>query len=110
MEPSAKLFGSNSRSRVLVAIALLRDSYARELARVTGVPLVSVQRITQSLERDAVITGRPSGSTRLLSLNRRLYGVDELDAFLVKYARRMPDLIESIETLRRRPRRSGKEV
>jgi hypothetical protein len=95
---------------VLVAVALLRDSYVRELARVTGVPLVSVQRITQSLERDGVIVGRSVGTTRLLSLNPRFHGVAELDALLIKYASGMPDLIESIEAMRRRPRRSGKEL
>jgi len=77
---------------------------------VTGVPLVSVQRIARGLELHGILSGRSTGSVRLLSLNRQLYGFGELEAFLVKYSKRMPDLVESIEGLQRRPRRSGKEL
>jgi|SRR5579863_291425 len=110
MDSPHGLFGSNARSKVLVAIGLLRESYAREIARVTSVPLVSVQRIIRNLERDGIVVGRVMGSTRLLTLNPRLYGVNELESFLTKYSTRMPELSEAISSLRRQPRRSGKEI
>jgi DNA-binding IclR family transcriptional regulator len=105
---SAKLFGSASRTRVLALVALLEDTYPRELARLAGVPLVSVQRIVNDLEREGVIVTRIVGSNRQVRLNPRFYGAGELRALLLKYAKRDPVLERRASALRRRPRRAGK--
>jgi hypothetical protein len=105
-----KLFGSTPRSRVLTLVALLDDTYPRELARLAGAPLVSVQRIVKDLEREGVLATRIVGANRQVSLNPRFYGADELRSLLLKYARRDPDLDRRVSSLRRRPRRTGKAL
>jgi hypothetical protein len=104
----AKLFGSAARTRVLTLIALLDDTYPRELARLADVPLVSVQRIVNALEREGALATRIVGATRSVRLNPRFYGVEELRSLLIKYAKRDPDLDRRVSSLRRRPRRAGK--
>ena len=102
-----KLFGSAPRSRVLTLIALLDRTYPRELARLSGIPLASVQRMVNDLERDGVLATRIVGANREVSLDRRFYGADELRSLLLKYAKRDPDLERRVSSLRRRPRRAG---
>ena len=85
---SLKLFGSAVRTRILILIALLRETYPRELARLANAPLISVQRIVDDLERDGIVASRLMGGSRLVALNKRLYGKDDLEAFLLKYAKR----------------------
>ncbi|HEX3671780.1 MAG TPA: helix-turn-helix domain-containing protein [Candidatus Cybelea sp.] len=105
-----KLFGSPSRSSVLTLIALLDDTYPRELARLAGVPLASVQRMVNDLEREGVVASRVLGANRQVRLNPRFYGADELRTLLLKYAKRNPDLEIRVSKLRRRPRRAGKAL
>ena len=105
-----KLFGSTPRSRLLTLIALLDKTYPRELARLSGVPLASLQRMVNDLERDGVLATRIVGANRELSLNPRFYGAGELRSLLLKYAQRDPDLEHRVSALRRRPRRAGKPL
>ncbi len=105
-----KLFGSDSRSRVLTLIGLLDETYPRELARLSEIPLVSVQRIVNGLEREGVIASRVVGANRQVALNPRFYGADELRFLLLKYAKRDPNLESRVAKLRRRPRRAGKPL
>lgn len=105
-----KLFGSPSRSKILTLVALLNESYPRELARLSDVPLLSVQRIVNDLEREGVFATRVVGRNRVVSLNPRFYGANELSSLLLKYAKRDPMLEERASALRRRPRRAGKQL
>lgn len=105
-----KLFGSPVRSKVLVLIALLGETYPREVARLADSPLISVQRIVSDLEREGVVVSRIVGGSRLVTLNRRLYGKDDLESFLIKYAKRAPNLESAVSKLRRRPRRAAKAI
>ena len=99
-----KLFGSSTRSRILVAITLLRESYVAELATVLELSQPTVFRVVDALERDGVLNSRQVGRTRTVSLNPRMYGIGDLEAFLRKYAKGT-DVEGRISTLRRRPRR-----
>ena len=103
-----KLFGSEPRSKLLVALALLGETFPSELARVIGSSLITTQRILRDLERESIVASRQVGRNRMVSLNPRMYGAAELVALLEKYARRT-DVVERIEQIRRRPRRPGKE-
>lgn len=109
MEPIAKLFGSPARTKVLVSIALLRDTFPQELARVLDLSRLSVQRIVNDLEREGVLVSRTVGRNRMVELNRRMFGGAELEAFLIKYAQGL-GLEEQLAQLRRRPRRTGKAI
>ncbi|MHB8177661.1 MAG: hypothetical protein ACYDA5_09615 [Vulcanimicrobiaceae bacterium] len=51
----------NGRTRILLTIALLESSYLREIARVTGAPPMSVQRIVNDYERQGVLASRRVG-------------------------------------------------
>ena len=104
-----KLFGSATRTRTLVAIALLKDSYVRQLADILEISQPTIFRIVDDLEREGVVVSRYVGRTRIVSINPRLYGSGELEAFLLKYAKGT-DVEDKIARIRRRPRRRGKAV
>lgn len=109
MNKVAKLFGSPQRTRILVAVALLDQTYPRELARVLDLPLLTVQRVLADYESEGFLASRMVGHNRIYSLNPRTYGTADLKALLEKYAART-DVPERLETLRRRPRRPGKAI
>ena len=56
-------FRGQTRTRVLLALYLLGQSYPRELARVLGGPLSGVQKALKSLELDGLVAGRAVGRT-----------------------------------------------
>ncbi|HET9368597.1 MAG TPA: winged helix-turn-helix domain-containing protein [Vicinamibacterales bacterium] len=101
-------FGGQTRTRVLLALRLLEESYPRELARVLGVSLNGVQSAISGLERDGLVASRAAGRTRLVRLNPRYFARQELQQYLLKLAAPDRDLQARTATLRRRPRRTGK--
>lgn len=103
-------FGSQSRTRVLLALRLLDESYARELSRVLEMPLSNVQKSLRTLEVDGLVAARAVGRTRVFRLNPRYFARDELGKFLRRLAEPEHRLRASIESLRRRPRRTGKPL
>ncbi len=105
---SSSPFGGQTRTRVLLALRLLRNSYARELGRILDVPVAPVQRALRGLERDGLISGRPVGRTRLFTFNPAYLAKRELAAYLARLADADPELQRAVASLRRRPRRTGK--
>ena len=103
-------FGSQSRTRVLLALRLLDESYARELSRVLEMPLSNAQKALRSLEIDGLVAARAVGRTRVFRLNPRYFARDALQMFLLRLAEPEYRLQASIESLRRRPRRTGKPL
>lgn len=103
-------FGSPTRTRLLVALELLEQSYARELGRLMRSPLSVVQKGIASLERDGLIVGRLLGRTRLFEINPRYFAAKELRAYLDRLAATDSALKSRISELRRRPRRTGKRL
>ena len=104
-----KLFGGRSRTRALIAIALLQESYVRQLAQLVGVAQPTMFKIIDDLEKEGVLVSRYVGRTRVVSFNPRLYGAPELRAFLLKYAKQT-DIEDRVALIRRRPRRRGKAL
>lgn len=107
---SASPFGSNARTRVLLALQLMSESYARELARLLGLTLSSVQKAILSLERDGLIAGRAVGRTRLFRLSPRAFARRELERYLERLLEREDELRAKAAVIRRRPRRTGKRL
>jgi DNA-binding transcriptional ArsR family regulator len=103
-------FGSYSRTRVLLALALLKESYPRELSRVLQKSLNGIQQAIRSLEKDGLIGGRAMGRTRLFRLEPRYFAARELEAFLARLADADEVLKDRVASLRRRPRRTGKPL
>lgn len=103
-------FGGMTRTRVLVALGLLGSSFPRELSRLLAAPVSAVSRALYGLERDALVAGRLAGRTRLFTLNPAYFAKRELEAYLTRLADADIELLTQIESLRRRPRRSGKPL
>ena len=101
-------FGGAARTRVLVALELLDESYPRELARVLGTPLSGVQAALRSLERDGIVAARSIGRTRLYRFEPRYFAVRELRTYLARLASAEDAIVHRVHGLRRRPGRTGK--
>src|SRR5437868_7334990 len=96
-------FGSPTRTRVLLVIHALGDSYAREMARILVAPLSVVQKAIYSLERDGIIAARSVGRTRLFRIDPRYFAASEVRSLLDRLAEPNSDLRVRIGRLRRRP-------
>ncbi|HYM81332.1 MAG TPA: winged helix-turn-helix domain-containing protein [Candidatus Limnocylindria bacterium] len=103
-------FGSYARTRVLLALHLLAETYARELARLLGLSLSGVQKALQSLERDGLIANRAVGRTRLYRLSPRAPARQELERYLARLLELEDELRAQVAGLRRRPRSTGKPL
>ncbi|HEY0614594.1 MAG TPA: hypothetical protein VGC96_08125 [Candidatus Elarobacter sp.] len=103
-----KIFGSETRTHVVVATIALRDTYPREIARLSGTPLVTVQRIVDDLERQGIVATRLSGNQRRVTVNVQWVAADELRALALRLLDTLPNLRAALEGERRRPRRRGK--
>ena len=101
-------FGGKTRTRVLLALSLLSESYPREMARILDVSLNGVQQALKGLEADGIVSGRNAGRTRLFRLNPGYFAYQDLRKFLLRLAEPEVDLRAAVDALRRRPRRTGK--
>jgi DNA-binding transcriptional ArsR family regulator len=104
------VLGTVRRTEVLQTIALLEETYAREIARLIDAPLLSVQRIVDALERDEIVVTRRIGVERRVALNPRFYAIAELKALLLRLSDRNERLIAAVSALRRRPRKKNKAL
>ena len=107
---SASPFGSHTRTRALLALQLLTESHARELARLLTLHLSGVQKALQSLERDGLVAARAAGRTRLYRMSPRAPARREMERYLEKLLESETELRTRAAKLRRRPRRTGKPL
>lgn len=105
--PAPTIFGTEMRTRLLLLIAVLEETYAAALARYAGTSISSVQRTLDLLEREALIATRQL-VVRSVTLNPTYPAVKELRAFLLRVAEGYPQYREIRESIRRRPRRRNK--
>jgi DNA-binding MarR family transcriptional regulator len=103
-----KLFGSRTRTTVLVLLAMLEESYPSELARLLDARLYTIQNIIDALESETIIVSRVLGRTRRITLNPRYAAATELRALLAKLGESDIELQKIAATKRARPRRPGK--
>ena len=108
IEPSAGLFGSRTRTSVLLAVRLLEQTYAGELAAVLELGLYSVQRAIAALEAEGALVTRLVGRTRQVQLDPRYVAGRELAALLWTIGSHDLALQRALAARRRRPRRIGK--
>ncbi len=106
----ADIFGSGVRTKALVAIFVMEETHAPELARVLGIPRTTMSAALTTLEEAGMIAGTIEGQTRRFRLNRRFRAHAELRAFLEKLSLGDPALLSAIADMRRRPRRVGKDL
>lgn len=103
-------FGGWTRTRVLLALRLLEESYPRELARILDAPPSGVLKALRSLELDGLVAGRNVGRTRVFRIDPRYFALDDLNRYLWRLTEPEDDLRERVSRLRRRPRRTGKAL
>ena len=103
-------FGGWTRTRVLLALRLLEESYPRELARILEAPPSGVLKALRSLELDGLVAGRNVGRTRVFRINPRYFAAEDLNRFLWRLSEPEDELRDGISRLRRRPRRTGKPL
>ena len=102
-------FGGMTRTRVLQALRLLEESYPRQLARLLEAPPSGVLKALRSLELDGLVAGRNVGRTRVFRINPQYFAFDDLQQYLWRLTEPEEDLRDRIASIRRRPRRTGKQ-
>jgi DNA-binding transcriptional ArsR family regulator len=103
-------FGGQTRTRALLALRLVGESYPRELARLLQAPVSGVLRALRGLEADGLVAARPMGRLRLYRLEPRYFAHEALAAYLGRLLEPEAELRERAGRLRRRPRRAGKPL
>jgi DNA-binding transcriptional ArsR family regulator len=104
------LFGSRTRTRILMYLALAEESYAAEMVSALGDSKLTVQRILRNLEELGVVASRLRGRVRLLSLDKTWYAAAELRALLQRMSAVDAGVLDAAASVRRRPRRPGKPL
>ena len=104
------VFGTGVRTKVLLAISVLDETHATELARVLGVGDNTARNALLTLEAAGLVVGTLEGGVKRFRLNPRFRAADELRALLDKLSLGDPALLNAIATIRRRPRRTGKPL
>jgi len=104
------LFGTATRTNTLLAIHLLGESHASEIASLIGKSLSRIQATIDSLERAGVVVGVEEGKTRRVRLNPRYPALDELTQLLDKLGLLDQALQSQLAQKRRRPRRFGRPL
>lgn len=104
------LFGSRTRTRLLIYLALAEESYVAEMAGALGDSKLTIQRILRALEDLGVVASRLRGRVRLVSLDKTWYAAAELRALLLRMSAADRDVSAAAASVRRRPRRPGKPL
>lgn len=110
IDSTSTLFGTASRSRVLIAVRLLEETWARELSELLSMRLFVVQTALKSLEAEGALISRLIGRARVFSLSPRYVAARELRELLWKLGGADLQLQQVLATRRRRPRKTGKDV
>ncbi len=105
-----RLFGSELRTKILIYLTLLGETYAGELATLIKVSRVTVYRALEDLEREGYVSSAISGRERWVRLNPHNAVCQPLTDLLTRLGESRPQILAEMTKLRRRPRRRGKEL
>ena len=105
-----ELFGSELRTKILVYLALLQETYVPELAALIKVSRVTVRRALDDLEREGYVSSVLAGRERWVRLNPHNPVAQPLGTLLTRLAEGQPQLLAELSNVRRRPRRRGKTL
>lgn len=109
-EDGLALFGTRRQTALLLLLALLEESYPRELARLSGTSMPAVINLIDKLEIQGVLATRQIGKERRVALNRRYFAYSALRDLLVRLAEADNTIQKLAASVRRRPRRKGKPL
>jgi hypothetical protein len=103
------LFGNRNIERVLFYLLRNGEAYPSAMAPAFGSAITPIQRQLARLESGNVVASRLVGRTRVYQINPRYPFKKELEAFLTKAFKALPDAqTRNIYARRSRPRRPGK--
>jgi len=103
-------FGGLARTRALMALQLLGESYPRELARLLDSAVSGIQQALRGLEKDGLVAARSAGRTRLYRIDPRYFARPELESYLRRLVEAEKEITRRAAQLRRRPRRGDKPL
>lgn len=107
------LFGNPVIEKVLFFLLKNEKAYASELSKVFEIPLFSIQKALERLEKGGIIASYKEGRTRLYRFNPRFPMLQELTSFLEKSYTFFPQNFRRKyyeRPIRKRPRRKGKPL
>ena len=105
--PAPAVFGTEARTRLLLLVAVLDETYPGELSKYAGMPISSIQLTLDVLERERLIATRQR-VVRSVRLDPTYPAAKELRAFLLRIDEGYPQYREIRDSIRRRPRRRDK--
>lgn len=91
------LFGTQTRTRTLLAIHVLGEVNASEIAATLGRSTSRIWDAIDSLEKIGVVVGRFVGNTRPISLNPDYPAVEELRNLLTRLVEAEPELRDRLK-------------
>lgn len=110
MRNGLTLFGTPLRSRILMLVATLEESYAAELARALRANDDTVADIVRRLEEEDILVGMPSGRQRRVRLNPRYPEARRIGELLILLLDADEEARLAASSLRRRPRARNKPL
>lgn len=91
-------------------VVLLEETYPRELSRLADTSVGAVSKYLDKLESQGVTVSRYIGKERRVSQNPRFIARKQLAELVGRLADAEPELLAAVRSVRRRPRRRGKEI
>jgi biotin operon repressor len=104
------LFGTITRTQTLLLIGMLGETHSGEIARLLGRSPSRIKDAVDGLENEGIIIGASVGAAKRLSLNPRYVAAQELKSLITKLGSSDLKIQERVSTIRRRPRKTGKEI
>lgn len=104
------LFGSRIQTTVLMVVGLLGETYPRELSRLASASVSTISKYLDRLEAQGITVSRYIGKERRVSLNPRFVAYEQLVALIERLSLAEPEIRDTVNSVRRRPRRRGKEI
>ncbi len=108
-----QLFGNVVIEKIFFYLLMNQKGYGSQLSVQLEVPLFSIQKALERLEKGGVLVAQNVGKTRLFTFNPRYPFLKELRAFLTKSYEFLPQAHKTKyyePVVRRRPRRAGKPL
>ena len=110
MRSNFGLFGTATRTRILILIFMLKETYPSQVAEILEISLNQSQGAIESLEVPGIVVRVTDGRQRKVKLNPRYAFKEELQSLLQKMAVSDITMQEKLAEYRRRPRKSGKPL
>ncbi|MEZ5162285.1 MAG: hypothetical protein R2688_00760 [Fimbriimonadaceae bacterium] len=110
LKPAISIFGTETRTNFLLALHAMEPTYVAEIARVINASQENTKFTSEQLIEAGIVTARQMGRTKVLEFNNRFFAVNQLRALLAEIYMTDSELQRKVNQVRKRPRRTGKEV